>query len=94
MSPRQFNNYLFLKAKKIFENTYLENIIMEEFKKKLEIKIRYLAILCCTYPIILAVSKRIFKNASDFSQGVVFGACVGSIGVCILSCEKLYGTAR
>ncbi len=56
---------------------------MKEFKKQIEKKLKFWTLICCLYPSVLIASKAIFKNANDFGQGVVFGACSGAMFVAI-----------
>ena len=57
---------------------------MEEFRKKTEKKVKVCAIVCCLFPITLILLKRFIPSTgdiSDYSRGIVYGVCTGSVVV-------------
>ena len=56
---------------------------MEEFRKKLEIKVKIFAILGALLSVVIFSLKIFFKDANDYSQGTVLGFCMGSAVVYI-----------
>ena len=63
---------------------------MEEFRKSIEKKLKFYTLLCCLYPSVLIAAKAIFKNAGDFAQGLVFGACSGAMVVSVYFLARNY----
>ena len=61
---------------------------MEEFRKKLEKRVRVCAVVCCLFPITFILGGRVLRRflpaagaTSDYSQGIVLGVCTGSVFV-------------
>ncbi len=63
---------------------------MEEFRKKMEKKLRIYSIMCCIMPSIFFGMRFIVGNASDFSQGMVTGLFIGGMFSAIFLLTRTY----
>ena len=70
---------------------------MEDYKKKIEFKVRIMSIVCCLLPITLILGKRLTSRFAavntpegDFSSGLIYGSCIGGMVAFIFYLVKMF----
>ena len=74
---------------------------MEDYKKKIERKVRIMSTVCCLLPITMLLAKRLLSRFAavntpegDFSSGIIFGSCIGGMLVFIFYLVKMFTALR
>ena len=67
---------------------------MEAFRKKIENKLKLCIFICLFYPAAMFMAKHFFNGASDFSQGMILGVCIGGMVVAVFYAARNYAALQ